>query len=129
MRGTEADYRTAPSSWRKLAPAARGARRIGGVKDARHLDPATDAKFKDIVSGGINADKGMASLKDILGDKQVEQIHDYLNARANEDWESNDATASRACGPGQACSIISVIFFASSAITNGLVTTAIPGSR
>jgi quinohemoprotein ethanol dehydrogenase len=38
------------------------------------------------VLGGIYADKGMASFKDLLTDKQAEQIHDYLIARANEDW-------------------------------------------
>ena len=46
----------------------------------------THAKFKDIVLGGIYTDKGMASFKDIISDKQAGQIHDYLIARANEDW-------------------------------------------
>ncbi len=46
----------------------------------------THAKFKDIVLKGIYLEKGMANFSDILSPEQAEAIHDYLIARANEDW-------------------------------------------
>jgi len=58
----------------------------GGLKDLRWMDRATHAKFKDIVLGGIYAEKGMASFKGELTDQQVDQIHAYVTARANEDF-------------------------------------------
>jgi quinohemoprotein ethanol dehydrogenase len=63
-------------------PAARG-----GVKDLRHMEPATHATFLDIVLGGSRAASGMASFSDLLSSEQAEAIHQYLIARANEDWE------------------------------------------
>ena len=49
----------------------------------------THAKFNDIVLGGLYKDKGMASFADILKPEDAEAIHDYLIARANEDWGRN----------------------------------------
>jgi quinohemoprotein ethanol dehydrogenase len=86
MRGTEADIRAGAQLFADTCSGCHGRQAVGGVKDLRHLDAATHAKFKDIVLGGIYTDKGMASFKDVLSDKQAEQIHDYLIARANEDW-------------------------------------------
>jgi quinohemoprotein ethanol dehydrogenase len=58
----------------------------GGLKDLRFMSRATHAQFNDIVIGGIRKEKGMASFKDLLTPKQVEQIHSYLIARGQEDW-------------------------------------------
>jgi quinohemoprotein ethanol dehydrogenase len=86
MRGTEADIRAGAQLFADTCSGCHGRQAVGGVKDLRHLDAPTHAKFKDIVLGGIYTDKGMASFRDVLSDKQAEQIHDYLIARANEDW-------------------------------------------
>jgi quinohemoprotein ethanol dehydrogenase len=59
----------------------------GGVKDLRHITPATHAAFFDIVLGGSRAANGMASFADVLTREEVEAIHHYLIARANDDWE------------------------------------------
>ena len=59
----------------------------GGVKDLRHMMPATHAAFLDIVLGGTRARNGMASFADVLSREQAEAIHHYLISRANDDWE------------------------------------------
>jgi quinohemoprotein ethanol dehydrogenase len=42
--------------------------------------------FKDIVLKGIYLEKGMAGFDDLLDEEDVAAIHQYLIARANEDW-------------------------------------------
>ena len=63
-------------------PAARG-----GVKDLRHMTPATHAAFLPIVLEGQRAQNGMAGFADILSREEAEAIHHYLIARARDDWE------------------------------------------
>ena len=58
----------------------------GGVKDLRHMAPATHAAFADIVLGGTRAANGMASFADVLSAPDTDAIHHYLIARANQDW-------------------------------------------
>jgi len=60
----------------------------GGVKDLRHMEPATHAAFLDIVLGGTRARNGMASFADTLSPEQAEAIHHYLISRARADWEN-----------------------------------------
>jgi quinohemoprotein ethanol dehydrogenase len=86
LRASEADIQAGAQLYADTCSGCHGREAVGGVKDLRHIDAATHARFKDIVLGGIYADKGMASFKDLLTDKQAGQIHDYLIARANEDW-------------------------------------------
>lgn len=70
-----------------------GQQAIGGVKDLRKLTRETHAKFNDIVLGGIYKDKGMASFADLLKQDEVDAIHAYIIARANEDWgRTSDGT-------------------------------------
>jgi quinohemoprotein ethanol dehydrogenase len=59
----------------------------GGVKDLRHMSPQTHADFLAIVLGGKRAANGMASFSDVLSKEQAEALHQYLIARANEDWD------------------------------------------
>ena len=65
-----------------------GAEARGGVKDLRHMSPQTHADFLAIVLGGKRAANGMASFADTLSPDQAEAIHQYLIARANEDWDN-----------------------------------------
>lgn len=60
----------------------------GGVKDLRHMSPATHAAFADIVLNGSRAANGMASFSDRLSGEQTEAIHHYLISRANDDWDA-----------------------------------------
>ncbi len=64
----------------------------GGVKDLRHMSPATHGEFLDIVMGGKRAMNGMASFADTLSKDEAEAIHQYLIARANIDWEDSAAS-------------------------------------
>jgi quinohemoprotein ethanol dehydrogenase len=86
LRASEADIQAGAQLFADTCSGCHGRQAVGGVKDLRHLDAATHARFKDIVLGGLYTDKGMASFKDVLTEKQAEQIHAYLIARANEDW-------------------------------------------
>jgi len=63
-----------------------GQNAIGGVANLRHMDAETHGLFNRIVLEGIYLDKGMASFSDILNKEEVDAIHAYLIARANEDW-------------------------------------------
>ncbi len=64
-----------------------GAAARGGIKDLRHMEPATHTAFIDIVIGGKLARSGMASFADLLSPDEAEAIHHYLISRAHEDWE------------------------------------------
>ena len=59
----------------------------GGVKDLRHMSPATHAAFAEIVLGGSRAANGMASFADRISPDQTHAIHQYLIARAHADWD------------------------------------------
>src|SRR6478735_411728 len=83
LRASEADIQAGAQLFADTCSGCHGRQAVGGVKDLRHLDAATHARFKDIVLGGLYTDKGMASFKDVLSDKQADQIHAYLIARAN----------------------------------------------
>jgi quinohemoprotein ethanol dehydrogenase len=74
-----------------------GQQAIGGVKDLRKLTRETHGKFNDIVLKGIYQEKGMASFADLLKPDEVDAIHGYLIARANEDW--GRSTESAGAGP------------------------------
>jgi quinohemoprotein ethanol dehydrogenase len=86
LRGTEADIQAGAQLFADTCSGCHGREAVGGVKDLRHMTAETHARFKDIVLGVLYTQKGMASFKDLLTDKQAGQIHDYLIARANEDW-------------------------------------------
>ncbi len=66
-----------------------GASARGGVKDLRHMEPATHKDFLDIVIGGKRAQNGMASFADTLSRDDAETIHQYVISRANADWEGH----------------------------------------
>jgi quinohemoprotein ethanol dehydrogenase len=58
----------------------------GGIKDLRRMSPDTHAHFADIVLGGARQSQGMASFADVLSKDDADAIHNYLIARASEDW-------------------------------------------
>jgi quinohemoprotein ethanol dehydrogenase len=64
-----------------------GQNAAGGVKDLRYLNADTQAQFLDIVLGGKLKKEGMESFSDRLSTAQVQSIHAYLIARAQEDWQ------------------------------------------
>jgi len=88
LRASEAMIQAGGQLYADTCSVCHGKSAIGGVADLRHMSAETHGKFKDIVLGGIYVDKGMASFDDLLDEEQVEAIHAYLIARANEDWGS-----------------------------------------
>jgi quinohemoprotein ethanol dehydrogenase len=64
-----------------------GAAARGGVKDLRHMMPATHDDFLAIVLGGKLAGNGMAGFADLLSREDAEVVHHYLIARAHADWD------------------------------------------
>jgi quinohemoprotein ethanol dehydrogenase len=86
LRATEAQVQRGARLFAETCSSCHGRQAIGGVKDLRHMNADTHAKFNDIVLKGIYVDKGMASFADLLTAQQADDIHNYLIARANEDW-------------------------------------------
>lgn len=86
LRATEAQIRKGAQLFADTCSACHGRLAIGGVKDLRHMTMETHGQFNEIVLEGIYQDKGMASFADLLTPEEVEAIHSYLIARANEDW-------------------------------------------
>jgi quinohemoprotein ethanol dehydrogenase len=67
---------------------------IGGVKDLRWMTKETHDLFEQIVLGGLYREKGMSSFADVLSKDDSEAIHQYLIARANEDYADAAAKGS-----------------------------------
>jgi quinohemoprotein ethanol dehydrogenase len=63
---------------------------VGGAKDLRFMDAKTHAGFNDIVLEGTRKERGMASFAQVLSREDVEAIHAYVIARAQEDWGHQD---------------------------------------
>ena len=62
----------------------------GGIKDLRRMTPDTHAAFLDIVLHGARAAKGMASFGDLIDEGGAKAVHQYLIARANEDYQGGE---------------------------------------
>jgi quinohemoprotein ethanol dehydrogenase len=86
LRASEAAVQRGAQLFAQTCAVCHGQRAIGGVKDLRHMTAETHRQFNAIVLEGLYLDKGMASFADLLKPDEVEAIHAYLIARANEDW-------------------------------------------
>ncbi|MEI9889237.1 MAG: PQQ-dependent dehydrogenase, methanol/ethanol family [Caulobacteraceae bacterium] len=86
LRTSEEDVQKGAALFARTCAVCHGQQAVGGVKDLRKMTRETHAQFNDIVLGGARKDKGMASFADIVSKDDVEAIHGYLIARANEDW-------------------------------------------
>ena len=86
LRASEAQIQRGARLFGDTCAQCHGQRAIGGVKDLRHMSADTHKAFNDIVLGGARKDLGMASFADLLTPAQVDDVHAYLIARANEDW-------------------------------------------
>jgi len=98
LRATEAQVQRGAVLFANTCQGCHGQLAVGGVKDLRHMTAATHAQFNDILLRGIRAEQGMASFADLLKQPQVDDIHAYLIARANEDWGGGGDASGRA-GP------------------------------
>ena len=60
----------------------------GVLPDLRHMAPAVDAVFEDIVLRGLLQPSGMPRWDDVLSVPDVQAIHDYINEQA---WQAAEA--------------------------------------
>ncbi|GAA0268702.1 hypothetical protein GCM10009127_05690 [Alteraurantiacibacter aestuarii] len=86
LRASEEIVRRGAELFAQTCSVCHGQNAIGGVADLRHMDRETHGKFNQIVLEGLYLDKGMGRFDDILDQEQADAIHNYLIARANEDW-------------------------------------------
>jgi quinohemoprotein ethanol dehydrogenase len=86
VTGSEEQIARGAQLFAETCAVCHGQNAIGGVKDLRHMTAEAHSLFGDIVLKGIYLDKGMASFDDLLDEEDVAAIHQYLIARANEDW-------------------------------------------
>ncbi|MXO70661.1 PQQ-dependent dehydrogenase, methanol/ethanol family [Alteraurantiacibacter buctensis] len=86
LRASEAQVARGRELFGQACAVCHGQNAIGGVKDLRHMTAETHGLFNRIVREGLYLDKGMASFADIVSEEDVNAIHAYLIARANEDW-------------------------------------------
>ncbi|HSG33602.1 MAG TPA: PQQ-dependent dehydrogenase, methanol/ethanol family [Sphingomonadaceae bacterium] len=90
LAASEAEIQRGAQLFAETCAVCHGQNAIGGVKDLRHMDRETHAKFAEIVLEGLYLEKGMANFDDILSEQDSRDIHSYLIARANEDWGRED---------------------------------------
>ncbi len=86
VRAPEAVIQKGAALFAKNCALCHGQLARGGIKDLRRMSPDTSAHFDDIVLGGARQKQGMASFADVLSKDDASAIHNYLIARANEDW-------------------------------------------
>jgi quinohemoprotein ethanol dehydrogenase len=86
VTASEAQIARGATLYAETCQVCHGQQAIGGVKDLRKMTRETHVHFNAIVLEGLYAAKGMASFADLLKPDEVEAIHGYLIARANEDW-------------------------------------------
>src|SRR5690606_20114326 len=84
LRGPEGPIRNGAQSYAQTCARGHGQLAAGGVKDLRYMTNATHQAFNSIVLEGTLAEKGMASFASLLSREDVEAVHAYLIARANE---------------------------------------------
>ena len=63
------------------------------IADLRRMDGAAHDAFLAIVLGGMLESRGMARFDDLIDANDARRIHDYVIARANEDWAAQTAAA------------------------------------
>ena len=95
LTGDETVVREGARLYAETCSTCHGKDARGGLKDLRWMTPETHAEFLDIVLHGKRTEKGMAGFADLLTAKQAEAIHQYLNARANEDWADERARGAK----------------------------------
>jgi quinohemoprotein ethanol dehydrogenase len=86
LRATEETVQRGASVFATTCAQCHGQLAVGGVKDLRHMTPGTHAAFNDIVLKGLRVQKGMASFASLLSAADVDAVHAYVIARAQEDW-------------------------------------------
>jgi quinohemoprotein ethanol dehydrogenase len=89
LRAPESQVKQGAVLYNNTCASCHGVNARGGVKDLRHMTRETHAAFEEIVLGGTRKSAGMASFKDILTHADVDAVHAYLIARAQEDYNDD----------------------------------------
>ena len=93
LRASEATVQKGAAIYARTCAQCHGPLAVGGVKDLRQMSPETHAEFNDIVLKGLRVKKGMASFANLLSVDDVDAVHAYLIARAQEDWGTRAGAA------------------------------------
>jgi quinohemoprotein ethanol dehydrogenase len=77
------------AAYHRVCAGCHGMRAVGGgvIPDLRFMSAETHASFDAIVLEGARASRGMISFADRLRPDEVDAIHAWVIARANEDWQ------------------------------------------
>ena len=86
LTATEQEVSMGAQLFNETCSRCHGQDAIGGQKDLRFMSLETHEDFNTIVLEGTLVEKGMAAFADILDEGEVNAIHAYLIARANESW-------------------------------------------
>jgi quinohemoprotein ethanol dehydrogenase len=86
LRASEESVQRGARVYAQTCAQCHGQLAVGGVKDLRYMAPETHAAFDEIVLEGTLEERGMAGFASLLTEQDVEDVHAYLIARANEDW-------------------------------------------
>jgi quinohemoprotein ethanol dehydrogenase len=86
LRAAEAQVSRGRELYQQTCVRCHGEDAIGGVKDLRWMTREAHELFEEIVLGGLYREKGMSSFADVLTKDDSGAIHQYLIARANEDY-------------------------------------------
>lgn len=86
LRATEEIVQKGAGIYARTCAQCHGQLAVGGVKDLRQMTTEVHAQFNDIVLQGLRVQKGMASFANLLSVDDVEAVHAYVIARAQEDW-------------------------------------------
>ncbi len=65
----------------------------GNVPDLRHMDAGRHQAFKAIVLDGILQGNGMVSFRDVLDEKQVDQIYAYILQQAHAEYDEQQVSS------------------------------------
>jgi quinohemoprotein ethanol dehydrogenase len=87
IEATEAQLANGASKYTSTCMVCHGALVVSGgvVPDLRMLNEAKHSIFKSIVHDGVIHTAGMPRFGDLLSEQDVEDIHAYVVARANQD--------------------------------------------
>ncbi len=86
VTASEDDIQAGARLFNETCARCHGQDAVGGQKDLRFLTAESHRNFNMVVLEGTLVEKGMAAFDDILSTSDVNAIHAYVIARANESW-------------------------------------------
>jgi mono/diheme cytochrome c family protein len=91
VAGDEASIARGGAAYHRFCQRCHGANLFsdGSVPDLRRLEPFWYDQFSEVVLGGTMQGMGMPAFDDVLDEKDVADIRNYVLDGAREDWENH----------------------------------------